>query len=179
MTTIGELFDKYGSNKASEQSYGEPYEGLLGHRREDIKRVLEIGVLGGGSLQAWRDYFPNAVIVGVDNNLSNCNLQDDSRICLVNADQNNVNDLRIVQGYGPFDLIVDDGSHDQGHVLTSLIHLWDSLPRPSHVGARDGGLYVIEDMQDYQAHVLAGIAGAKWLKFHKTIADSLIILEKD
>jgi hypothetical protein len=41
--------------------------------------------------------------------------------------------------YGPFDIIVDDGSHQVDDVMQSWVILWDYLA--------DGGWYCIEDLQ--------------------------------
>ena len=39
-----------------------------------------------------------------------------------------------------WDIIVDDGSHDYSHIITSFEYLWPHVV--------DGGLYVIEDLQN-------------------------------
>lgn len=50
------------------------------------KRVLEIGVQGGGSLKIWRDMFPEAEIVGVDV-LYECKAHEGERIKVEIGDQ--------------------------------------------------------------------------------------------
>ena len=42
------------------------YAKVLEHMRQTARHVMEVGVFYGGSLTMWRDYFPNAFIVGVD-----------------------------------------------------------------------------------------------------------------
>src|SRR5580698_4521201 len=76
---ISALFAKYGTDKRN-CGYGHIYHALLYHRREAIRSVLEVGIgttaqmtsvaaphyQPGGSLRAWRDFFPNATVLGLD-----------------------------------------------------------------------------------------------------------------
>lgn len=116
------------------------YWDLLHEKREQVKRVLEIGINAGSSLRMWAEFFPNAKIIGVDCN-PNCLFQED-RITCVQADQNNPEQLRNAVdwvGGGPFDLIIDDGSHETEHQITSIQTLLPYLT--------DDGIYVVEDLQ--------------------------------
>jgi len=78
---LTELMDKYGSDKGTFHGYTNIYENILNKKRHNIELVLEIGIgtndpnlpstMGkygkpGASLRAWRDYLPNAQIVGLD-----------------------------------------------------------------------------------------------------------------
>ena len=71
--TLAELFRKHGSDKEADSGtaghcYAAVYERLLAGKRLSVTQVLEIGVFGGGSLRAWRDWFPNAEVHGIDIN---------------------------------------------------------------------------------------------------------------
>ena len=100
--------------------------------------ILEIGVKSGGSLMLWRSLFPKAKIVGIDIDLSR-STRDDS-IVYIEADQSDAARLEeIGREHGPFDLVIDDGSHVVAHQLISLRSLFD------HVSP--GGLYVVEDVE--------------------------------
>ena len=103
----------------------------------DAQRVLEIGVKGGGSTAFWKQLFPSATVVGLDVDLRP-RLGGDG-VIYVKGDQSDVAHLTALAAeYGPFDLVIDDGSHVSDHQATSLRTLL------SHV--RAGGLYVIEDV---------------------------------
>jgi hypothetical protein len=86
----------------------------------------------------WRDYFPNANIFGCDI-LSNV-LFNEERITTFQTDQSNENSLNtLISNIGnKLDLIIDDGSHVQQHMVTSFKILWKSL--------KVSGLYIIEDI---------------------------------
>jgi predicted O-methyltransferase YrrM len=113
-------------------------------RREQVKWVFEIGIHYGPSLRMWRDYFPNAQIVGIDSDgesVENMIKANEERIRCFAADQFNEADLRDVMyrlGDPEFDLIVDDGSHESAHQIFSAQVLLPYLKRD--------GVYVVEDI---------------------------------
>ena len=45
----------------------------------------------------------------------------------------------MVEEFGPFDLIIDDGSHHSSHIITSFNHLFAD-------GLKDTGIYFVEDL---------------------------------
>lgn len=111
-------------------------------RRRDVKALLEIGVggysssEGGHSIQMWGRYFDRANIIGID-------VHDKQltgpRISFERGSQDDPEFLAAVaERYGPFDVVIDDGSHIGRHVRASFSAL---LP---HV--KPGGWYVIEDL---------------------------------
>ena len=75
-------------------------------------RLLEIGVLDGGSLQAWKTLFgPNAQIVGLDINPECSRLKSESFIIRV-GDPGGPKTWKAVETeFGHFDIVIDDGSH--------------------------------------------------------------------
>ncbi len=69
------------------------------------------------------------------------------------GDQSSTADLsRLCAAEGPFDIVIDDGSHQSRHQLISFLHLFPYL--------KDGGLYVIEDVQT--SFWSGYIAGSEW-----------------
>ena len=104
--------------------------------------ILEIGVKKGGSLHAWKKYFGNQVknIVGIDIHLPCNELQDSSQNIFIEiGDQSDCEFLHSVsKKYGPFDIIIDDGSHIQEDQQTSLTTLFPLMPENS--------FYCIEDL---------------------------------
>lgn len=133
---LGELFTRYGSDKNSAHSYGPFYEELLEPIREKVTSVLEVGIASGASLRAWRDWFPNALIVGLDHH---ADLFAEPRIECVRANSLVREQVDAVLGDRTFDLIVDDG----GHWLEEQLPTWENLFHR----VRPGGWYVVEDLQ--------------------------------
>jgi cephalosporin hydroxylase len=116
------------------------YRRLLTSLDREPASILEIGVKGGGSAAMWKGLFPGASVVGVDIKLRRwlTRQPSDDGVVYLQGDQSDVARLEeIAAKYGPFDLVIDDGSHVTDHAAGTLRCL---LP---HV--RPGGIYVIED----------------------------------
>jgi cephalosporin hydroxylase len=130
-------------------NYTPAYDELLSPRRNLVQRVLEIGVNRGCSLRMWAEYFPAAEVIGFD--LDPRTLFADGRIRCCQADQASPMSLLDAvsrAGGGPFDLIVDDGSHQWQHQVTTAATLL-GLVAP-------GGVYVVEDLAiDCQPELVA------------------------
>ena len=113
------------------------YEKHFGLIRNKPIKILEIGVLNGGSLEMWRYYFPEATIVGIDID-PNCKQHEQEGINIRVGDQTDEKFLQsLIDEFGDFDLIIDDGSHHVNHVNKTFQFLFSKL-------ANDG-IYFIED----------------------------------
>lgn len=99
-------------------------------------RVVEVGVLRGDSLVMWQSLFPEGTIVGVDHD---ANARWPEGTVRVVVGQNDAALPGMVAEYGPFDLIVDDASHEGALTRRTWDLLWP-LVAP-------GRYYVIEDWQ--------------------------------
>ena len=118
------------------------YERVFSPFRENPVRLLEIGVAEGGSCELWSDFFahPDTRVVGLDLVLPEApgNQDANSRITLLKCDQEDSGRLRTIAAqYGPFDIVIDDGSHRFAPTLNCFRQLFDCV--------REGGYYVIED----------------------------------
>ena len=135
------LFDIFKTNNdrpiAKWLNYFEIYERYLERYRDKSINFLEIGVQGGGSLQMWKKYFgANSKIVGID--IDPNTKFEEEQISVEIGNQSDEEFLKkVVEEYGPFDIIIDDGSHIQSDVLNSFFFLYPTLNR--------GGTYIIED----------------------------------
>ena len=86
----------------------------------------------------WRAYFSRAHIYGID--LYDKLPHNERRITTLRGSQIDTAFLdSIIQQIGTIDIVVDDGSHLNQHVITTFKHLFP------HVAA--GGFYVVEDTQ--------------------------------
>lgn len=101
--------------------------------------VLEIGVSHGGSLQMWRDYFGRgSTIIGLDIDERLRSLEDPGFRVVIGDQSDPVFLKSLADQYGPFDIVIDDGSHAPAHQVASLTALWP------HV--KVGGVYLVEDL---------------------------------
>jgi hypothetical protein len=142
---LSRLAVRNGTDKFGFHDYTPNYHALFAPYRDRPVKVLEIGVggygdedRGGQSLATWRDYFPQGQITGLD--LQKKVLDFGPRVVIYEGSQVDAECLaRIVAERGPFDLIIDDGSHRNEHVVESFRLLWPTLA--------PGGIYVAEDVQ--------------------------------
>ncbi len=134
-----------GTDKEGGHSYTAAYERHLGRLRGQPITLLEIGVggyadsaVGGASLRMWKSYFARGKVIGLD--IEDKAHFSEDRIVIVRGDQGDPAVLEdLASRFGPFDVVIDDGSHRSDHVITSFQVLFP------HVS--DGGVYVIEDLQ--------------------------------
>ena len=142
---LGTLAVRFGSDKWGDLHwYTQHYERHFARLRTEPVKVLEIGIggyddpaSGGGSLRMWQRYFRRGLIHGLD---IAAKTVTGPRIMTVQGDQSDAGFLsELGSRLGPFDVVIDDGSHRNDHVQTSFHALFP------HV--RAGGLYVVEDLQ--------------------------------
>jgi hypothetical protein len=139
MSTLDNLAKVYGTDKSSDKhNYCVKYEKYLPFNRYDKLNILEIGVLDGKSLLTWKDYYYRSNILGIDIN-PDCKKYEEDRIFIElgsQADDKFLN--QISNEYGPFDFILDDGSHLNEHVIYSFETLFQYV--------KSGGIYIVEDV---------------------------------
>lgn len=134
----------HGSDKWGGHWYAQHYERHFGHLRRQPVLLLELGIggyniptAGGASLRMWRDYFPRGRIHGVD--IHDKSPHRDGRVMTHVGDQSDPLFLRsLVEKIGIPDIIIDDGSHINSHIIKSFETLFPLLA--------ENGIYVIEDL---------------------------------
>ena len=140
------IFAKYNTDKNKYfHNYSRQYEKLLSEYRDKPIKYLEIGVFYGESIKMMREVFKNAqCIVGLDiNNESKQYENSQQNIFVEIGDVSNSNFINeIIQKYGTFDIILDDGSHVNRDVIKSFELLFPLL--------NDNGLYIVEDTITYK-----------------------------
>jgi SAM-dependent methyltransferase len=140
MQTLDKISKFYGTDKSSEiHNYCEKYEKYFPFDRLEPIKILEIGVYDGQSLNTWKHYYPNSIVIGIDI-MEKCLMHKNTNnnIWVEIGSQNDAEFLKYVsEKWGPFDMILDDGSHINSDVIFSFLNLFDSV--------KTGGIYVVED----------------------------------
>ncbi len=142
---LPKLADYFGTDKWGIHWYARHYQTHFAPLRRKRLRILEIGIggyddprQGGASLRMWKIYFPHARIVGLD--LFDKHLHDESRITTIVGSQDDEAFLQqLSRSHGPFDIVIDDGSHQNAHVIRTFQILFPLLAAE--------GMYVVEDAQ--------------------------------
>jgi hypothetical protein len=177
MNKLDDFIEKYGSDKKL-SGYTQVYDLVFDSIRNKVKNLLEIGVgtldascpssfVGnpslyphykpGGSLRAWRDYFPNSFVEGVDIG-KDCLFEED-RIKTFIADSQDTELCNKIFGNKTYDIIIDDGLHTAIGQLRTLKNFFNRVV--------DGGYYVIEDLG-------GGGEGLNMFDFYKKETEEII-----
>lgn len=87
----------------------------------------------------WKEYFhEDSVIVGVDIN-PECKAHEENGVHVRIGSQIDMEFLAsVVKEFGPFDIVLDDGSHQNSHVIRTFDFLYPQTT--------DHGVYMVEDM---------------------------------
>jgi len=131
---ISEILKKYNTDKESHHGYGKAYgEIFKKFDREAALNILEVGTQKGGSLLAWKEYFPNANVYGVDIiDVVPDEYRKDTVTRIISDIKDWKNDIK-------WDIVIDDGSHylpDVVYVISQYIHKLN-----------DNGVLVVEDVR--------------------------------
>ena len=131
-------FSKSKFKSIKHSTYFEVYDELFSKFRNKKITFVEIGILGGGSLFMWRNFFgPKARIIGID-------LNPDAKkwtkygFEVFIGDQSDISFWKkFKKKVGKIDIILDDGGHRYIDQITSIECNLNNI--------KDNGLIVIED----------------------------------
>jgi len=131
------------TDKNTNHSYLSLYQELLSPIKDRVKNVLEVGVLEGGSILLWHDFFTNATVYGLDilDNFKLPELRTSDRVVL--KLNHNAYDAKYVKETFidkdiKFDFMLDDGPHTL-QSMVDFIRIYLPL-------LKDDGIFVIEDV---------------------------------
>lgn len=132
---ISKVLRHYDTDKVRGHCYGESYNKLFAKfDRTAPLNILEVGTQKGGSLLAWKEFFPNSTVTGVD--IVDVVLPEYRKDTVRRV----VADIKDWATTETFDIIIDDGSHFFEDVMFVIRNYVRRL--------RPNGLMVIEDVQD-------------------------------
>lgn len=129
-TSLHEVGLKHGTDKSTYHMYMDVYERHI--NRNQISSLLEIGVQGGFSLRAWREWLPANVSVEGWDILDSPSIDGCTTQIVDQSSRKNM--LEAITGHS-HDVIIDDGGHTPRLMETSFSFLF---PYSS--------IYIIEDL---------------------------------
>ncbi len=119
-------------------TYFDSYDHFFKKYKNQIITFVEIGVLNGGSLFMWRDYFgEKARIIGVDLNPEAKKWEKEGFEIFIGSQSDENFWKNFIGEVGNIDIVLDDGGHTYSQQIISADFL---IP---HI--KDGGLIVVED----------------------------------
>jgi hypothetical protein len=139
MKTYKDAFDSQRNfNSDKWEHYFDIYDHLLGKFYESKVNYLEIGVQNGGSLEIAKKLFAsNSLIIGMDIDPDCKHLEGKVANQIIIGSQVDDAALSKVSKFAPLDIIIDDGSHIQSHMIVTFFKLFPLLSQ--------NGIYIIED----------------------------------
>ena len=173
------------SDKGTVHSYIDLYEKYFSAKQSNVS-LLEIGMMTGGSMYLWQQYFKKYQLVGMDLS-SNWNtprpfqaaLEQDLNIKLLFGINSRNPEIPAQLTGLDFDFIIDDGDHSVLAQIDTFKNYWPFL--------KIGGVYFIEDVvgpvqADALKKFLSSVKNAKvdhYLVLKNNRADDqIIIVEK-
>lgn len=163
---MDDLAIKHKSDKSSRfHNYAVKYDKILSQYRESFTSIMEIGVAQGQSTKMWADYFPNATIYGADIDKTSVVCESySSRIKFHLLDQRIEAQLKNMEQFGPYDLIIDDGNHFWMEQILTFKTLFPYV--------KSGGIYIVEDTttsywNEYKNNQMSPV------EYFKTLADDV------
>lgn len=173
---LKDIMLRHGTDKVQGHSYADIYKWYFEpHRYRDVS-LLEIGVggysdpnAGGHSLRAWKEYFPYGDIVSFDI-VNKTSLMEDRITIYQGSQADNVFLQSLIDTIGMPNIIIDDGSHVNAHVISTFQFLFPNL--------QDGGIYVVEDVQTSYFPELRG-GSQTTMEYFKGLLDGLNYRERE
>ena len=141
MKLLKDLYQDHSGKISDKWSiYLEQYEEKFKRYQKLPLKLLEIGILNGGSLEIFAKYFQNAeLILGCDID-TKCGklVYKEQNIKVIIGDINENKVKQEIIKYSKFDIILDDGSHNSDDVISTFCNYFNHL--------KDGGLFIVEDL---------------------------------
>jgi len=145
--SLEQIVDNSRTDKNTTHSYLPLYQQLLVGKKETAKNILEVGILYGGSIKLWSDFFRNATVYGLDimdiNNVWE-GIKNNEKIILytsIDAYNNDFFTSHFLNKNIKCDLILDDGPHTLESMIR-FIYLYSQI-------LTDDGILIIEDVQSW------------------------------
>jgi hypothetical protein len=136
-TALKEIFDNLTLQCDKFEHYFELYERHFKKYVGRSPRILEIGCQYGGSAEMWRKYFGEGTSIhGVDI-APQCAETDYLKLHIGDQGSHAFWDSNFSDKREFFDIVMDDGSHENSHQIVSLLCTYGLL--------KDGGTYWCED----------------------------------
>lgn len=147
-------------------SYFQVYEQLFAPYVGRPIVFVEVGVLNGGSLFMWRDYFgPQARIIGVDANPQAKQWEQHGFEVHIGDQSSEAFWSDFYRQVGDIDILLDDGGHTNAQQTVTSANAFTRV--------RDGGLVVVEDVHASYMREFDNPSRRAFTRFASHVADAV------
>lgn len=159
-------FQKSPFSSIKHTSYFQVYDELFGPYVGKPITFVEVGVLNGGSLFMWREFFgPQARIIGVELNPLAKKWEEHGFEIHTGSQADPDFWKQFFAKVGPVDILLDDGGHFHDQQIITTV---EAIP---HI--KDGGLLVVEDVHTSYMPKFNSPSRYSFINFAKSIADRI------
>ena len=145
-------------------TYFPVYEEIFNKYVEKKITFVEIGVLQGGSLHMWKEYFGNSArIIGIDLNPKAKKLEKDGFEIYIGSQSNENFWNEFFSKVGKIDILLDDGGHENDQQIITLNR---TIPNMN-----DEGLIVVEDTHTSYLKKFGNPSKYSFINYSKYIID--------
>lgn len=192
---LSDIHLNYDTDKGVGHNYIQYYDKLFAPLQASECNILEIGVLHGGSIRMWNEFFENGNIYGLDDfsheigfsregqtkvdwNQVEEGLNALERVNIIKCDSTDAEKVNEALEGLKFDLIIDDGNHTVPAQLKTIELFYPYLS--------ENGIYIVEDVMTRQgalmcAHKLRELSGKradiKEFSIRTRADDRLVVLQ--
>jgi hypothetical protein len=147
-------------------SYFQIYEHIFGRFVGQELTFVEVGILNGGSLFMWRDYFgPQARIIGVDLNPSARRWEKEGFEIFIGDQSDPKFWSEFFRRVGQVDILLDDGGHTNEQQIVTF--------ECAQAHIRDGGVLMVEDVHTSYMREFGNPSGHSFMSFAKRVVDAV------
>ncbi len=169
MSKIPSSFESYNKSpylSIKHSTYFDIYDKLFSPYAGKKIVFVEVGVLNGGSLFMWRDFFgANARIIGIDfSPLAKKWEEDGFEIFIGNQSDEKFWD-NFKEEVGSIDILLDDGGHTYEQQVVTAESMIPAI--------KDGGLLVVEDTHTSYMQEFGAPSNQSFISYSKNIVDGI------
>lgn len=164
---LQQVFSGLKQKSVKVNSYFPVYQSLFERYRNVPDLVfVEVGVMNGGSLVMWREFFgPKARIIGIDYSPT-AELMRDKGFEIFIGDQGSTEFWeKFYREVGHVDVLLDDGGHTNKHQIITVESSLDHI--------KDGGMIVVEDTATSYLKQWGNPSRYSFMNYAKLVADKI------
>ena len=161
-----ELFYKSKKKSLKWQKYFPVYECLLSKYKNKKITFVEVGILNGGSLEIWKEYFgKDSRIIGIDKNPDCKKFENENYEVFIGSQSDPIFWKNFYNKVGKVDIILDDGGHTNDQQLITLLESLDFI--------KNGGIHIVEDVHTSYLKRYGNPSKYSFINFSKKTIDDI------
>jgi len=161
-----ESFKRSPFSSTKHSTYFEVYDKVFDQYVGEKITLVEVGVLNGGSLFMWRDFFGDqARIIGIDLNPAAKRWEKEGFEIFIGSQSDLDFWKNFIEAVGKIDILLDDGGHTYEQQIVTVESILPAI--------NDGGLIVVEDTHTSYLDEFGSSSNKTFIAYAKNIVDGV------